>query len=142
MSAISSGTGGEATGGTVDPTHHLQQVIEAQRSQLALLQNISQYITNNKVVGDGGVIKGVSAAATENKGAQRPRPGLPPQPVPFLGQDHVTTLQGRGVGRGTGGGMPSRLIDRTQTFDYGNHSNKVLEQEAAQQLENDAFYRD
>ena len=98
----------------------IQQVIDAQRTQLALLsQKITQLVTEQKLCtnpqqdsggGPSGMMRGhVSSMAT----------GL--------------------------GGYPqktSSIASRTQTFDYGNRSNKVLENAAVHQLEQEYYHGD
>ena len=88
-------------------TQHLQKVIEAQRTQIALLSQITQQLQQNK--------------HTPRLPANQVPPSLPDaQAKQALSPISQTTL-----------------VNRTQTFDYGNQSNKVLEQVAAEQLERD-----
>jgi hypothetical protein len=115
-----------AAGGVALQTQqqHLQKVIEVQRSQLAFLQElVAQKKTKEglgEVTGGGG-------------GQYLPTGSMP-------SQSHMTSSVHNQCGGGTA--TPSSVRDRTQTFDYGNHSNKVLEYRAVQQLEKDSYYKD
>ena len=95
----------------------IQQVIDAQRTQLALLsQQITQLVTEQNLRtnplqdndGSGGMMRGHISSMAPGLG------GYPPK--------------------------TSSITSRTQTFDYGNRSNKVLENAAVHQLEQD-YYR-
>jgi len=89
-------------------TQHLQKVIEAQRTQIALLSQITQQLQQNKHT-----------------------PRLPANPVPpSLPKDAQANQALSPISQTT-------LVNRTQTFDYGNQSNKALEQVAVEQLERD-----
>lgn len=112
-------------------SQHLQKVIDAQRSQLALLQEISEMVSKNKSL--ESAVENASGASVEQY--QGVGPGLPPAAA--------SSAAGQGHKSESGGGALSatRIVDRTQTFDYGNHSNKALEYRAVQQLEKDSYYR-
>ena len=101
----------------------IQQVIDAQRTQLALLsQKITQLVTEQKLLtnplqdsgGGGGGPSGMMRGQISSMA-----PGLGGYPS-----------------------KPSSIALRTQTFDYGNRSNKVLENAAVQQLEQDYYHGD
>lgn len=96
---------------------HLQKVIEVQRSHLALLQEI--FAKSGSKAKESGV---------ESGSGGRYLPGFPPPSAASGSQGHVTS----------GGALAASVMDRTQTFDYGNHSNKALEFRAA--LEKDGYY--
>lgn len=100
----------------------LQKVIAAQKTQIALLQEISQYVSKSKTMGVAE-----SAPSGHYKGV-----GLPAATAPSERQGHVTRQD-----EGGAGGVSSRVVE---TFDYGNHSNKALEFKAVQQLEKDVYY--
>lgn len=90
---------------------HLQKVIEAQRTQIALLSQITQQLKQTQHT-----------------------PRLQANQVPVRSptpQDTLSPMIQQQAG----------LVSRTNTFDYGNQSNKVLEQVAAEQLERE-YYQD
>ena len=92
-------------------TQHLQKVIEAQRTQIALLSQITQQLKQSQHT-----------------------PRLQTNQVPVLSpapQDTLSPIVQQQAG----------LVSHTNTFDYGNQSNKVLEQVAAEQLERE-YYQD
>lgn len=106
---------------------HLQKVIEVQRTQLALLQEIFAKNSNKP---KEGVAKSTSG------GRYQVQPlGLPPSAASGS-HGHVTSVECESGG----GATAASVVDRTQTFDYGNHSNKTLEFRAARQLEKDSYY--
>ena len=118
------GSGDGVKGVALPQSQHLQKVVDAQ--QLALLQEISDIVSKNKslelaVAGSSvGQYQGVGPAATAASSA--------------VGQGHKSESGSEAL-------PATRIADRTQTFDYGNHSNKALEYRAAQQLEKDSYYR-
>jgi hypothetical protein len=99
----------------------IQQVIDARRTQLALLsQQITQLVTEknrlttNPLQDSGGHSGGMMRGHISSMA-----PGL------------------RGYPPNT-----SSIASRTQTFDYGNRSNKVLENAAVHQLEREYYHGD
>ena len=98
-----------STTSTATSANQLQQVIDAQRTQIALLARL---VTDQKRL-----------AAT------------PQQNIP-VSRGEISS----GVAPGGRGERTSSIALRTQTFDYGNRSNKVLENAAVQQLEQE-YYR-
>ena len=120
LSNSTAGTAGLAAaagvGGAASTSQHIQQVIEAQRTQIALL---------TKLVND-------------QKRHTNPQQDSNP--------DSGGMMRGHGSSVPPGvGGYPQRkpsITLRTQTYDYGNRSNKVLENVAVQQLEQDYYHGD
>lgn len=106
----SMGVAGEGVAGIISLQHtlHLQKVIEAQRSQLALLKEISQIVSSNK-----SMEAKISAGGAHFQGE-----GLRP---PSAGQGGVTSRPG-GVASHPGGAgtLSNRVMDRNVKFDYGN----------------------
>lgn len=100
-------------------SQQIQQVIDAQRTQLVLLsQKITQLVT-------------------EQKYRTNPQPDSG-DPSTSGGRGHDVSSMAPGLG-----GYPSKassIASRTQTFDYGNRSNKVLENAAVHQLEQDYYH--
>ena len=124
----SSDTGGLRVGGagggvsapsTATSAQQLQQVIDAQRTRIALLARL----------------------VTDQKRRANPQQNIP---------DTSSSSGGGGLSRvnvssappGRGGRTSTSVVLRTQTFDYGNRSNKVLENAAVQQLEQDYYHGD
>lgn len=106
--------GGKGSGpAALNTTQHLQKVIETQRTQIALLSQITQNLSQ------------FSGTPAPHSGAGT----FPPAHV-----SHMTSHPSMGVGQIA----PAKgIVARTQTFDYGNQSNKVLEKVAAQQMQHD-----
>ena len=122
-----------SVGTLINPSHQLQKVIEAQRSQIALLQKI---MSGNQAIGTG-LTSNVSVSCGQYQGPSRVAV-TPAVPSSNIGQDHVTSQREMGPGATA----TTRFVDRTQTFDYGNLSNKALEHKAVQQqLEKDSCFR-
>lgn len=123
--ANTAGTSGSLPASVANQARQLQKVIETQQSQLTLLQNISQLMSKS-----GG---GQSATAVRGGSSVGSVAGGVAMPSRVQSGDHVTPSLPQGVSSG-------RIIDRAQTFDYGNHSNKALEQEAARQQLEKGYY--
>ena len=106
--------GGGIVSSSSAATQQLQQVIDAQRTQIALLR---QLVTDQTHQANPQQDPGVSSGGIHVSSVP---PGL--------------------------GGYPQRkstsITLRTQTFDYGNKSNKVLENAAVQQLEREYYHGD
>ena len=101
----------------------IQQVIDAQRTQLALLsQQITQLVTEKNLL---------TNPLQDSDGSGGPSGGMM--------KGHISSMA-----PGLGGYPPktSSIASRTQTFDYGNRSNKVLENAAVHQLEQDYYHGD
>ena len=116
--ALGSTEGGGGVGVMVPSSSQLQQVIDAQRTQLALLSQITQLVTDQKRRTNPQQEGGPSSSGGMMRG-------------------HVTSVPP------ALGGYPqksSSIASRTQTFDYGNRSNKVLENAAVHQLEQDYYH--
>ena len=112
-------------GGVALQSQQLQKVIEAQKSQIALLQEISQYVSANSK----GLSKTPPTGGSGGGRYQGVGQGLG-QATPNVG----------GASAATATLAPSRVLDRAQTFDYGNHSNRSFELKAVQQIEEDRYY--
>ena len=114
------GVGG-AIGSSSTATQQIQQVIDAQRTHIALLSQITQLVTDQKRQTNPQQDPGVSSSGGSG-----------------LMRGHVST-----VPPGPGG-YPQRnnssIVSRAQTYDYGNRSNKVLESAAVQQLEQEYYH--
>ena len=99
----------------------IQQVIDAQRTQLALLsQKITQLVTKQKL----------RANPQQDSGGGGPSGMM---------RGHISSMA---PGLGAYPQKTSSIALRTQTFDYGNRSNKVLENAAVHQLEQDYYHGD
>ncbi len=99
----------------------IQQVIDARRTQLALLsQQITQLVTEKNLL----TTNPLQDSGGRSGGMMR---------------GHISSMA-----PGLGGYPPksSSIASRTQTFDYGNRSNKVLENAAVHQLEQDYYHGD
>lgn len=95
----------------------LQKVMEKHRSQLSLLHDLSHLYNTSAKLG----VMGRTAGNGSGQGSTLP---LVP---PSRGADHMATQQrGSGVGE-----TSSRIVEHSQIFDYGNHSNLALEHVAA-----------
>ena len=119
------GVGGGGVGVMVSSSatsQQIQQVIDAQRTQLALLsQKITQLVTEQKL-----------------RTNPQPDSGDPCTSGDMM-RGHISSMA-----PGLGGYPPktSSIASRTQTFDYGNRSNKVLESAAVHQLEQEYYHGD
>lgn len=116
------GGGGGGIGSSSTATQQLQQVINAQRTQIALLSQITQLVTDQKRQTNLQQDLGIGSSGGGSG----------------LMRGHIST-----VPPGPGG-YPQRnnssIVSHTQTYDYGNRSNKVLESAAVQQLDQEYYH--
>ena len=110
------GDGRSSAAVNVNTAQHLQKVIETQRTQIALFSQIAQLVTEQK-----SHFPGSTANSSSGGGGN----------FPPTHSGHMTSHSAGHIGPAKG------IATRTQTFDYGNQSNKVLETVAAHQLERD-----
>ena len=120
--------GGGGGGGIVSSstaTQQLQQVIDAQRTQIALFSQLTQLVTDQNRQMNPQQDPGISSGGGGGGGLMR---------------GHVSSVPPRL------GGYPQRnnssIVPRPQTYDYGSRSNKVLENAAVQQLEQEYYHGD
>ena len=115
----------DGLGGIADQTQlqvqqqQLQKVMETHRSQLSLLQDLTQFYSTTTKLGK------IGRTAWNGSGKGSTLPLVPPP----RGTDHMVSQQsGSGIREAH---SSSQIIEHSQVFDYGNLSNLALEHEAA-----------